>query len=241
MYLLDFFRLVPKSRKVKINRKKGIILSNPDGIKRYIFYISNIMFIFGLILVVYIYLPVTKAVIDYKRYDEKLNATEAGQKTSIIKDIDNKDKNVFLLSVPKILAQANIVTNVSPSDRKTFNKILENGSVAMATGSDSPGSGNGGSIYMFSHSTLQDIFGARKNAVFYLLGELKEGDQIYIYFEGNKYVYEVYKSEVVAGNETKYLDYREEDSEVLILQTCWPLGTNWKRLLVFAKRVDELN
>jgi len=240
MYLLDFFRLVPKSRKVKINRKKGIILSNPGGIKRYIFYISNVMFIFGFILVVYIYLPVTKAMIDYKRYDEKLNTTDADQKTSIIKDIDKKDKNIFLVSVPKILAEAIIVPNVSPSDRKTFNKILGNGSVAMVTGSDNPGSGNNSLIYMFSHSTLQDIFGARKNAVFYLLGELKDGDQIYIYFEGNKYVYEVYKSEVVAGNETKYLDYKEEDAEVLILQTCWPPGTNWKRLLVFAKRVDAL-
>ena len=239
MYLLDFFRLVPKSRKVKINRKKGVILSNPDGMKRYIFYISNILVIFSLSLLVYIYFPVTKAVINYKKYENKLDGSKSEQEV-IVYDIKKQDKNVFNISVPKILAEAKVIANVSASDKETFTKILDKGSVAMVTGSDNPGSGNGGSIYMFSHSTLQDIFGARKNAVFYLLGELDKGDQIYVYFEGNKYVYEVYNSQVVAGSETKYLDYREEDSEILILQTCWPLGTNWKRLLVFARRVDAL-
>ncbi len=237
MYVLDFFRLVPKSRKVKINRKKGVILSNPGGIKRYIFYISNILVIFSLSLLVYIYFPVAKAVINYKAYERKIDNSVAIQNQT--KD-EERNTDVFLLSVPKILAEAKVIANVSPSDKETFTKILENGSVAMATGSDSPGYGNGGSIYMFSHSTLQDIFGARKNAVFYLLGELVEGDQIYVYFEGNKYVYEVYNSQVVAGSETKYLDYKEEDAEILILQTCWPLGTNWKRLLVFARRVDAM-
>jgi len=238
MYLLDFFRLVPKSRKVKINRKRGVILSNPDGAKRYIFYISNTLIIFSLCFLVYIYFPVTKAVVNYKKYEKKLDKSVIDQNPISINE--DRQTDVFLLSVPKILAEAEVVANVSPSDQETFKKILDKGLVALATGSDSPGSGPGSSMFMFSHSTLQDIFGARKNAVFYLLGELVEGDQIYIWFEGNKYVYDVYKNEVVAGNQTKYLDYSEEDAEVLILQTCWPLGTNWKRLLVFAKRVDKL-
>jgi LPXTG-site transpeptidase (sortase) family protein len=77
----------------------------------------------------------------------------------------------------------------------------------------------------------------RINSVFYLLGELNNNDIIFIDKNGINYTYKVYKQLVVDANQIQYLKYTETDKEVLILQTCWPIGTNWKRLLVFAQRV----
>ena len=42
---------------------------------------------------------------------------------------------------------------------------------------------------------------------------------------------------IVTAKEFEYLTYSDSNKEVLILQTCWPIGTNWKRLLVFAQRL----
>lgn len=240
MYLCDFFRLVPKKRNVKINRKKGVIFNNPIGMKIYIFYISNLLLILGLCLIFYVYFPVGQAVIKFRIYENKI-ANQPVEKTVVDPNENDNltkiDKSIFRISVPKILAEAKITANVSPWDKESFSKILNDGSVAMATGSDLPGSGPGSSMFLFSHSTLQDIFGARKNAVFYLLGELVSGDVIYIEYQGQKYTYRVFKSEVVAASQTEYLDYSQDNKETLILQTCWPLGTNWKRLIILANRV----
>jgi LPXTG-site transpeptidase (sortase) family protein len=77
----------------------------------------------------------------------------------------------------------------------------------------------------------------RQNSVFYLLGELKTDDFVFIGFNGEIYKYKVYDQKIVGANDIEYLDYKEEGREVLILQTCWPIGTDWKRLLIFAGRI----
>ncbi len=75
------------------------------------------------------------------------------------------------------------------------------------------------------------------NAVFYLLGKLKEGDEIYIYYKGDKYKYEVFDSKVVESGALRYLG-KIDDGNTLTLQTCYPPGTTLKRLVVLAKQVD---
>jgi LPXTG-site transpeptidase (sortase) family protein len=42
---------------------------------------------------------------------------------------------------------------------------------------------------------------------------------------------------IIKPNQIEYLEYKEEDKEIVILQTCWPIGTNWQRLLVFAEKI----
>ncbi len=230
MYLFDFFRLVPKKRKIKINRKKGLILSNPSGAKRYIFYISNLVFLSGLAMLVYIYIPVGKAWISYKN-----NSSDIQNGNLIIPTQEPKEE--FRVSIPKILAEANVIANVDVNDKKTFDKILSQNNVALSTGSGKPGDGNGSGMYIFAHSTTQSVLGARQNAVFYLLGELETDDEIDVFYNGSKYTYRIFDKMVVSSKETTYLDYRDENKEIMILQTCWPVGTNWKRLLMLAEKI----
>lgn len=142
----------------------------------------------------------------------------------------------FSIRIPRILAFAKVKTNVSPFDKKEYLPILEQGVIAHAKNSALPGQKDK-AMYLFAHSTSQGLQMVRKNSVFYLLGELKTDDPIFINYDGQVYGYKVYAQKIVKASDVEYLDYREEGKEILILQTCWPLGTDWKRLLIFAERI----
>lgn len=145
-----------------------------------------------------------------------------------------KDAN-FGIVIPKIAANASIVSNVDSADRDQYLEKLKIG-VAHASGTAFPG--EGGHIYLFAHSTDYFWNVGTYNAVFYLLYKLANGDEIDLFYQGNRYVYSVIDSKVVDPDQVQYL-LRKTSSEFVTLQTCWPPGTALKRLLIFAKRVVE--
>lgn len=106
-------------------------------------------------------------------------------------------------------------------------------SVAHAKGSSFPGLG--GTTYLFAHSANSFWEGGSNNAVFYLLKDLNPGDDIVVYFGNKRYNYVMKESQVVEADQVGILTEDRGDEEELILQTCWPPGTAWKRLLVFAE------
>jgi LPXTG-site transpeptidase (sortase) family protein len=137
----------------------------------------------------------------------------------------------FSVVVPKIEANEPIIANVDTSDEKAYTEALKKG-IAQAKGTCFPGMDC--TMYLFAHSAGSSIVAARYNAVFYLLNKLETGDQILIYYEGKKILYEATGKEIVGADDTKYItDVGNE--ERLILQTCDPPGTVNNRLLVFAK------
>lgn len=229
--MLDFFRLVPKKRTVKIKSKNGIIFHNPSGNKKYFFYSGTFIFFVAIGYFCYLYWPLTKSVISYNNHK---NLTKVGI-VETVKEVKIPIEE-FSITIPKINAFAKIERNVSPFDKKEYLPILEKDLVAHAKDTSLPGQQNK-AIYLFAHSTSQGIQMVRKNSIFYLLGELKNDDQVLVNYNGEVYKYKVYNQKVVNASEVEYLNYREEGKEILILQTCWPLGTDWKRLLVFAERI----
>ena len=187
----------------------------------------------------YLYYPLGRALFFY---ETKRPPVESDYKTTdrIVDDERPKDQidyNDFYLEVPDIFAVSRVAANVSAVDKNEYLPILADNIVAHAKGSDFPGEGTGKTIYLFAHSTHQDYSLVRKNAVFYLLSKLEIGNEIIIDFNGKKYLYRVYDSRVVGSKEVTYLEYKVEGEESLLLQTCWPLGTNWNRLIVFARLV----
>ena len=154
----------------------------------------------------------------------------AGPKEKILIPIDTS----FDILIPKIGANAKVFANVDPSDPNQFLPILQQG-VAHAKGTVFPGMK--GNIYLFAHSTDNFWDVGRYNAVFYLLKDLKPGDEVVIFFQNTRYNYVVTDSKTVDASDVSYVvGAQNQDSETLILQTCWPPGTTWKRWLVFAKR-----
>jgi len=75
---------------------------------------------------------------------------------------------------------------------------------------------------------------ARYNAVFYLLKKLENGDSILIFFADKKYEYEVVGKVTTTPTDTSWLVPKVGEEE-LVLMTCDPPGTTWRRLLVIAQ------
>ncbi len=152
----------------------------------------------------------------------------AGSKEQILmpKDTD------FSILIPRLGASTKVFPNIDPSNPNEFLPILQQG-VAHAKGTVFPGMR--GNIYLFAHSTDNFWDVGRYNAVFYLLKDLKPGDDIVIFFENQRHNYTVTNSEIVDPQDVSFIAHSQTGQETLILQTCWPPGTTWKRLLVFAK------
>jgi len=138
----------------------------------------------------------------------------------------------FSILIPKIGASAKIFPNVDPSDQNQFLPILMHG-VAHAAGTVFPGMN--GNIYLFAHSTDNFWDVGRYNAVFYLLKDLSKGDEVVIFYQNKRFNYIVQKTQIVDPSSVSYLvDSQKQNKQTLILQTCWPPGTTFQRLLVFA-------
>lgn len=134
------------------------------------------------------------------------------------------------LTIPAIFVDEPIVFNVDPNDEKAYSEALKKG-IAHASGTSFPGTGGVG--YYFAHSSHPDVV-RQYNAVFYLLGKLKEGDDVYIWHDGKRGDYKVFKKEITDPGDVSFL-HTSYDTETVVLQTCWPPGSTMKRLLVFAK------
>ena len=233
--MFDFFRVTPKKRIVRIKAKSGIIYHNPSPVKKILFSVGNVLFLLAIVYFVYLYWPLSKAMTVYFINKNELLGIKPIEYVTPQPSVDKTD---FSIQIPRILAAAKIAADVSPYNKEEYLRVLNTNTVAQAKGSSFPGEGWGKTTYIFAHSTQQGLNSVRNNSVFYLLGELQKNDPIFIKYNGKVYIYKVYKQIVVDPSQIEYLNYTENDKEILLLQTCWPIGTDWRRLLVFAQLVN---
>lgn len=139
----------------------------------------------------------------------------------------------FSVAIPKISAYSNVVENVDPNNSVEYLDALKQG-IAHTKGTYFPGLGK--NIYLFSHSTASSADIQKYNAIFYNLKDLDIDDQIIVFFRQEKFIYHVSEVVVVGADDTSYI-YKDFGKETLVLQTCDPPGTTWRRLLVIAQRV----
>jgi len=141
----------------------------------------------------------------------------------------------FGLVINKIGVNVPVVANVDVSEKEIYKEALRHG-VAHALGSSLPRQ-EAGTVLLFAHSSL-DFWALGKYAtVFNLLPKLEVGDYVTIYYQGKEYNYKVIKKEVVNNIAKEIPEGFSDQSPLLILQTCYPIGTTLKRLLVVASLV----
>jgi LPXTG-site transpeptidase (sortase) family protein len=138
--------------------------------------------------------------------------------------------NGYALEIPKIDLREAVLEAVDTEDEKGYMEALKSG-VAHAKGTGLPGEES--TQYYFAHSSGLPFWGERA-VVFALLNRLEKGDEVLIYRENLKYRYLVTDKWVVSPYQVDWLTSKGITEQV-VLQTCWPIGTNWKRLLVIAK------
>lgn len=190
-------------------KKKQKVKQKPQ--KGFLFYFGNALIAFSIISFIYIFAPVINTYL----FPEPIKP-----QTALVGDY---------ITIPKINAQAPLIFNVNPWNESEYLSLLKKG-VAHAKGSALPG--EKGRSFIFAHSSGNPLELTRYNTVFLKLGELKAGDQILIKRNNQTIKYRVTSSKIVWPNETRYL--QKSDKTEIIIQTCWPIGTSLKRLLVFA-------
>ncbi|MCK4588437.1 sortase [Candidatus Woesebacteria bacterium] len=198
------------------------------------FTIIGIIFTYGPIIKEEIYYAILgqQNRVETSSFGQILEFAEAEKTKRVKEEAESFGVNsYFSIVIPKINAASNITANVDASNEKEYLEALKEG-VAHAKGTYFPGQGN--QIFLFAHSTDSSINVAKYNAVFYLLRKLEVGDRLIVFFADRKYEYEVEKKITISAKDTSWFT-DSEGGERLILQTCDPPGTTWKRLLVITK------
>ena len=200
-----------KDRSIKktqrVNRKKSEVRKD----KGVLYYFGNLLILLSLIMAFVIFYPVVSSY---------LFPPEIKAQSELVGDY---------ITISKIRAQAPLIFNVDPWNESVYQKVLKKG-VAHAKGTPLPG--DGGRSFIFAHSSGNPWEQTNYNTVFLKLGELEKGDTIEIKRDGEVYRYAVTQTKIVWPNEIEYL--KETGPDGIIIQTCWPIGTALKRLLVFA-------
>ena len=190
--------------------------------------IGSLLIALGIILLFLIYFPLLKQEIIYQGQQVLKNKNQ--QETS--KEIIPVDNN-FGLVIPKIEVNAKVFANVDAQNPKEYLPILVKG-VAQAKGSFLPG--QKGNVFIFAHSSDNVFNAARYNAVFYLLNKMEKDDEIFIYYQQQKFSYQVLGKKILNPGEMNGF-LKTLKGKTLVLQTCFPPGTTLKRLLLIAKEI----
>jgi sortase A len=139
----------------------------------------------------------------------------------------------FGIIVPKIGANAVVVSDVDWQDASAYQEALTKG-VAHAAGTAHPG--ENGNVFLFAHSGTDFFQATRYNAIFYLIDKLELGDEVTLWYHQQKFTYRVTNKKTVAPEQIEYLS-GDPSRQTLTLMTCTPAGTTLHRLIVSAERV----
>ena len=145
---------------------------------------------------------------------------------------ETKSENLgnYYINVPKLNITAPVIQGVDPTDKKKYDKALEDG-VAQMVGTPLPGTGKG-NTFIYGHSSADDK--GPYSEIFARLDNLKFGDEIDLNLEKQEYKYWVFEKKFIEKTDLSVLE--QTDDERLTLMTCWPIGTDDRRLIIVAKR-----
>jgi LPXTG-site transpeptidase (sortase) family protein len=163
-------------------------------------------------------------------------ANEKNDAVEIIRTLPLSDSISFFLEIPTIGVKAPVVLEKSLNPEKIF-KRLEEGVVHYA---DSPLPGQKGTAIILGHSSAYPWYKGDYGSIFALLGRLKTGDRIYVNDSGKILTYAV-KETVIFNpfSSDKSVDKMvATDNSSIILVSCWPVGSNSKRIAVKADLIQ---
>ena len=142
----------------------------------------------------------------------------------------------FYLSVPSIGLEKVIVTTDVESDLKeTYLPILKS-SIAHYKGTAYPG--EEGNVFLYGHSVLPEFFNSQDYlTIFSNLDKINLADEIFLYWGVDTFKYKVISKEIIDPNDLRILSEKTNE-KILILMSCVPPGTYFKRLAVKAVQVN---
>jgi sortase A len=194
-----------------------------------------------IILVAYLIL-IPIVFILYKNYNQQISANKpvtnstaysivnhANDNTKYIKKEENDN---FELKIEKINISAPIVLDVDGANENEYYKALENG-VAHMKGTSKPS--EQGNVVIFGHSSKNNDYVGDYGKIFANLDDIAIGDEIKIAKTNNnneQYTYSVAEKKIISAGDVSVISATQNDQ--LTILTCWPIGSNEKRLAIIA-------
>ncbi|PIZ00830.1 hypothetical protein COY61_01480 [bacterium (Candidatus Gribaldobacteria) CG_4_10_14_0_8_um_filter_33_9] len=147
---------------------------------------------------------------------------EQPQKPSYTAPTSNENK----LKIPKINVSAPIIFGSSQQLKKGV--LLYSGTLP----------GQKGKTIILGHSAPVGWPDINYDNVFSNINQLEKGDEIFIFYNKKKYIYEVFAQKIfLPKNEEQALSIEDKNQSILILLTCWPPGKDYQRLGVLTKLI----
>lgn len=142
------------------------------------------------------------------------------------------------LVIDSIGVRAPIVFNIPPDNKLIF-RNLQNGVVHYST-TPRPGEGSSVSVIL-GHSSAYPWYRGNYGSVFALLNKLNPGDKFYVQYEdGRLFIYNVKKSFIFNpfGSEEEFAALEKNTYSSIVLVSCYPVGTAYRRIAVEAELVQ---
>lgn len=157
-----------------------------------------------------------------------------------VKNVSNQKKTKVRqnyqdsIYISKINVKAPIIFNSGLNEDAIADNLTKG--VVYYAGSSLPGEERGLSV-LLGHSSNYWWVKSDYNNVFALIPELKDGDEINIYYQNIKYDYRVASNKIINPSEWEQIKNPAIESGLALI-TCWPLGSALKRYVVFAQRIN---
>lgn len=148
------------------------------------------------------------------------NSTTAGDGTLVI--------------IPKINVEVPVVYNVNSINEKDIQNALEDGVVHYSTTANP---GEEGNSVIVGHSSNNIFNNGKYKFAFVLLNRLEEGDTFSLTKNNKRYVYRVYKKEIVKPTDTSVLGPADKPATATLI-TCDPPGTSINRLIIVGEQIS---
>ncbi|MBP9773399.1 MAG: sortase [Candidatus Peribacteraceae bacterium] len=142
-------------------------------------------------------------------------------------------KKAFAITIPSLgITDLSIAT---PKDPYTAKGVLV--PLASGVGHLFNYPGQNGKILVYGHSSSNPWDKSSYTKIFRQINKLKNGDLVYVTYNGRLFTYKITGHKTVSAKDTK--DYQPDGSgEQLILYTCWPPDSISQRFLQFATLVN---
>lgn len=141
------------------------------------------------------------------------------------------------LIVPKIGVDVPIVWDANAASQDSLNAAMDNGVAWFNIKGANAKPGEKGNFVVSGHSSNDWLDQGDYKFIFARLEQMKEGDAVYVNYNGTRYTYTVTHTKVVKPTDVSSL-MTGTDKPHMTLITCTPLGTALNRLLVFADQVS---
>jgi|SRR3989344_3737221 len=164
--------------------------------------------------------------VDASDQETHLFPTQGPKENSVLSQSAN-------LIINKIGISAPIIFGTADNNDAIF-KNLEKG-VVHYSATTKPGQ-NGTSVIL-GHSSAYPWYKGNYGSVFAMIGTLQPGDNFFVrYDDGKTFTYVVKKSIIFSPktNDPRVTELQNNTEPTLVLITCWPIGTNYKRIAVEA-------